>query len=109
MGPARVVVAALRLELAIPGARTLKDRRQVVQSLRDRLRARFEVACHDVTGHDLPTRAVLAVATCGADAAVLSSVIDRIRAFAEGAGEALVVGADSDVRPWLDGMEVGDG
>ena len=37
-------VGRLQIEIEIPGARSLKDRRNVVRSLKQRLRARFNVA-----------------------------------------------------------------
>jgi uncharacterized protein YlxP (DUF503 family) len=40
-------VAVMHFDIAIPGARSLKDRRQVVKSLRDRIISRFkDVFCY---------------------------------------------------------------
>ncbi len=41
---AKTSVGVLSLTLSLPGARSLKDRRRVVRSLADRLRARCQVA-----------------------------------------------------------------
>ena len=43
-------VGVLHMVLRINGARSLKDRRQVVRSLRDRVRHRFDVTWHEVEG-----------------------------------------------------------
>jgi uncharacterized protein YlxP (DUF503 family) len=74
-------IGVLRAVLYVPGARSLKDRRQAVVSLRDRIRARFEVSCHEVDTLDLPSRSELAVTTIGRDAALVRSVLDKITSF----------------------------
>lgn len=93
-------VGVLLLQLAIPGARSLKDRRQVLVSLRDRIRARFDVSCHEISGDDRHARGALIVTCGGNDASVLASLLDRIRAFAEANGGCVVTDAPSDVRSW---------
>jgi len=40
----RIYVGVLYVELQVPGARTRKDRRQVIRSVRDRCVHRFEQA-----------------------------------------------------------------
>jgi uncharacterized protein YlxP (DUF503 family) len=41
-------IGAVNLSAEIPGAASLKDRRQVVRSLSDRLRKHFNVSCADL-------------------------------------------------------------
>lgn len=113
LGPT-AYVGVLLLQLAIPGARSLKDRRQVVSSLRDRIRARFDVSCHDVDDADLHVRAALLVTSGGNDPQVLASTLDRIRAFASAHAGCVVTDAPSEVRRWpdpvvADGLEHQDG
>ena len=45
-------VGLLILEIHIPNARSLKDKRQVLRSLKDRLRARFNVAVAELDHQD---------------------------------------------------------
>lgn len=111
-GP-EAVIGVLWLDLALPGARSLKDRRQVVLSLRDRIRARFDVSCHELVQHDVPGRASLLVTTGGSEGAVVGPVLDKIRALAATSAEALLVDARVEVRRWPDTdafpLEVSDG
>lgn len=95
-------VGVLLLQIAIPGARSLKDRRQVIVSLRDRIRARFDVGCNEISGDDLHARGALIVTCGGNDPQVLASLLDRIRSFAEANGGCVVTDAPSEVRPWPD-------
>jgi uncharacterized protein len=56
-----LMIAFLTLELHIEAAQSLKDRRQVVRSLKDRLRARFNVAVAELDSTGLWNRATLGV------------------------------------------------
>jgi len=57
------LVALLTLELRIEAAHSLKDKRQVVRSLKDRLRAKFNVAVAELDHNDLWQRATIGVAS----------------------------------------------
>ena len=54
-------VAFLTLELHIEAAQSLKDRRQVVRSLKDRLRGSFNVAVSELDSAELWNRATIGV------------------------------------------------
>jgi uncharacterized protein len=55
------MIAFLTLELSIEAAQSLKDKRQVVRSLKDRLRAHFNVAVAELDASGLWNRATLGV------------------------------------------------
>ena len=57
------MIAYLTLEIRIEGAHSLKDKRQVVKSLKDRLRRKFNVSVSEIEDQDLHNSAVLAAAT----------------------------------------------
>src|SRR3954454_9124087 len=54
-------IAYLTIELRIEGAQSLKDKRQVVRSLKDRLRNSFNVSIAEIEVTDLWQRATLGV------------------------------------------------
>ncbi len=54
-------IAFLTLELHIEAARSLKDKRQVVRSLKDRLRASFNVAVAELEPSPVWNRATIGV------------------------------------------------
>ena len=56
-------VGLLTLELHIPEAQSLKDKRQVVRSLKDRLRRHFNVAVAELEYQDVWSRAIIGVVT----------------------------------------------
>ena len=56
-------IASLTLEIRIEAAHSLKDKRQVVRSLKDRLRAKFNVAVAELDPSNLWNRATIGVAS----------------------------------------------
>jgi uncharacterized protein len=60
-GLATALIAFLTLELHIEAAQSLKDKRQVVRSLKDRLRAHFNVAVAELDASGLWNRATVGV------------------------------------------------
>jgi len=60
-------IGLVTLEIHIPDARSLKDKRQVLRSLKDRLRAHFNVAVAELDHQDLWQRALVGVVSISAD------------------------------------------
>ena len=56
-------VGLLTLELYIPDAQSLKDKRQVLRSLKDKLRRQFNVAVAEMDHHEAWQRSVVGVVT----------------------------------------------
>ncbi len=74
-------VGVLTLELRLGNSHSLKEKRHVVQSLKERLRNKFNVAVAEIDYQDLWQRAALAAVTVSTDHAhaekVLRSVEDE--------------------------------
>ena len=87
-----MVVGVITWQLALPDCRSLKDKRMVVRSLKDRLRHRFNVSVAETAHQDVWTRAELSVAAVGGDGAFVGSVLDTVDRFVVGDGRALVTG-----------------
>jgi hypothetical protein len=98
--PADVTIGVLRLVLHVPGARSLKDGRQVLHSVRDRVRHTFEVAVSEVDPSEIASRRVLVITTAGNDARLIRSILHRIRAFVESMPNLVVAQVDVDVFSW---------
>lgn len=56
-------VGLLILELQIPDARSLKDKRQIVRGLKDRLRRKFNIAVAELDFHDVWQTSTIGVVT----------------------------------------------
>ncbi len=90
-----LVVAAI-FEIHIPFAQSLKEKRMVVKSLRDKLRHRFEISASEVAFHDLHQRARLAVAFVSNDHGTSDALLEKIRSFVESNSEAVLAGWTSE-------------
>ena len=88
-----MIVGCLQVTLSIPAARSLKDKRKVVRSCIDRVRARFKVAVAEVGANDEHTRSVIGVAAVANEGPFVNSVLDKVIAFVESdtAGAAEIV------------------
>ena len=72
---------AVEIEIRIPDAQTLKDRRQVVRSLLDGARHRFGVSAAEVGGQDTWQSATLAFAVVASEARLVDEQLDAIDRF----------------------------
>ena len=73
-----MLVALERFDLRIPACRSLKEKRHVVKTLTNAIRARFPVSVAEVDHHDLWQRTALAVAAVGADQHHLRRVMHEV-------------------------------
>ena len=89
------MVAVCTIELFIPAAASLKDKRHVVKSVLDRLRGRLHAAAAETGAQDTWQRAVLTVALVSGDAGVLSRQVEQVRRLVEDLPEAAVAGFDT--------------
>lgn len=73
-----MVVGVSRIELHLPNGASLKDKRQVLKSLKDRVKNRFNVSIAEVDGQDLWQKAVLAVACVGNEQFHVRQTINQV-------------------------------
>ena len=73
-----LIVGSLEVRLLIREARTLKDKRQVVRSILDRMRNEFNVSAAEVDELDGAQTATLGFASVGWDAAKVRESLQRI-------------------------------
>ncbi len=71
-------IGILQFSLSIRWARSLKDKRQVVKSLKDRLRNRFNVSVAEIEDQDLPQTATLGIVMAGNDSRYINGALDKI-------------------------------
>jgi uncharacterized protein len=89
-------ISVLRISLLIPGARSLKDRRQAVKSLKERLRARYDVACAEVGDLDSWNRAFLGISAVANEKSLLEEMASDIARYAQNDANVQVTGVDKD-------------
>ena len=72
-----VIVGLCTIELFIADSQSLKDKRQVLLSLKDRLRQKFNLSVAEVEAQDLWQKAVLAFACVANDGRHVNQVLDQ--------------------------------
>lgn len=76
-------IAQLTLELAIEHAQSLKDRRQVVRSLKDKLRHSFNISVAELEEALVWNRATIGVVAINSSRDYLSGQLTEVEAAAE--------------------------
>jgi uncharacterized protein YlxP (DUF503 family) len=89
-------VGTLRVDFRIPGSDSLKAKRKVMRSLKDRIRGRFPVAVAEVGYQDLHARGLLGIAAVAEEGRVVERVLDEVQRMIEGELRILVVDVTRD-------------
>jgi uncharacterized protein len=89
-----MLVAALRLDLRIPACGSLKEKRHVIKTLTNGIRATFPVAVAETGYHDTWQRAELGVAAVGAESYHLKKVLHGVERFVERWAEVELIDRD---------------
>jgi len=71
-------VGVLTLEMRLANSHSLKDKRHVVQGLKERLRHKFNVAVAEIDYQDLWQRALVAVVTVSSDHGAAAQVLESV-------------------------------
>ncbi len=77
-------VGVLTFELRLEHSHSLKDKRQVVKSLKDRLRARFNVAVAEVGEQEKWQHALVSAVTVSGDQRSAEEALQRVEEDASG-------------------------
>lgn len=93
-------VAVAICELQIEESHSLKDKRMVVRSLKDKLRRSFPVSVAEVENNDLHQRGSVGVAMVSNSRATLESMMEKIGGFIEDHADARVLRWAYDVLPY---------
>ena len=73
-----IIVGYTILELRIAESRSLKDKRQVVKSVIERVKRRYNVSISEVAMHDDPRTAILAASCVGQSEAGCRQTLDNV-------------------------------
>lgn len=76
-----MVIGLLTLELAVYESFSLKDKRRVVKSVKERIKNRFNVSIAEVGLLELHNRAELAAAMVGSDAGYVEGGLQQVLNF----------------------------
>lgn len=93
-------VGACRVTLHIPASQSLKDKRQVVRSLLQRLRNEFGVAAAEVEAQDRRQLAVLGIASVSGESGHAEEILEKaVRYIEESRPDVEITDVQTDVLP----------
>ncbi|MDR7520873.1 MAG: DUF503 domain-containing protein [Armatimonadota bacterium] len=93
-----IVVGVARVEVGLPGARGLKDKRRAITSLIERAQQRFRVSAAEVDHHEQWRRATLAFACISTSARHAHAVLARVADFVDHQGEVVLMDVQIEMR-----------
>ena len=92
-----MVVGRAELELFLPGCNSLKDKRQVLRSILERVRGRFNLAAAEVGEQDRWNAAVVGLACVSGDPGHARELLEGALRFIEADGRCEIVGRHLEV------------
>lgn len=76
-----MVVGVLKIDIQIPGASSLKQKRMILRSLKDKLRMRFNICISEIEDLDKWQKAIVGIASVNRDKKYLNSQLDKVLDF----------------------------
>lgn len=86
-----MTIGTLEIRIVIHSSFSLKDKRRVVKSMKDRLRNRFNVSVAEVGSQNDRKQAILGVAMVGTDQPYLDGALNHVLRFVRAVPEADLV------------------
>ena len=92
-----MIIGVLTRSFQLHGNDSLKGKRQVAQSLKQKLRNTFNVAVSEIEDQDAHQKLVLAVVTVSGETARVESTLSKAQALVEAIGAAELVNVDTEI------------
>ena len=92
-----MIVGVCTIDLHIAESGSLKSKRHVLRSIKDRLKGRFNISVAEVEDQDLWQRVTLGVACIGTDNAQVNRVLDHVIDFVEEIPDVEVIEATIEI------------
>ena len=102
-----MLVSVALFEIHIPYAQSLKEKRMVVKSLRDRIRNKFAVSVAEVALQELHQRARLGIAIVTSEGGNAGAILENIFRFVDSHAEATLTGWQTEMMEFEDTASLG--
>jgi len=93
-----MIIGVVTFDIHLPAVGSLKGKRKIVKSLKDRIRNKFNVSVAEIEAQDIWQKAVLAAAIVSADKPFANSVLSKISDLVNGQPEIIVANIEME---WL--------
>lgn len=92
-----MIIGVLTVELFLGEANSLKEKRRVLKSVIDRIKARFNVSVAEVGEQDTWQRSVIGIAFVSCEQAHVHKVLAAVVRFIEAQGTILIVNCQTEL------------
>ena len=92
-----MIVGICRVELRLPENGSLKGKRQVLRSIKDRVRGKFNVSIAEVDGQDLWQQAILGISCVSNNTGHANEVLSKVINFIEQNPDSFIVDYEIDI------------
>jgi uncharacterized protein YlxP (DUF503 family) len=93
-----VIVGVARWDLHLPGSHSLKDKRRIIKSLKDRLQQRYQVSAAEVEYQEQWQRAAIGAAVVSSDARHAEEVLTACDRLVESEPQAFISSREISFR-----------
>jgi uncharacterized protein len=93
-----MVVGILTVSVSIPQANSLKDKRRVLKSIKDRVRNGFNVSVAEIGEQDIWRTGVLGIAVISEDATYANGVLSRVQDLIRDRSDAIMTNCELEWR-----------
>jgi uncharacterized protein YlxP (DUF503 family) len=90
-------VGVLQVDFVLRGSHSLKDRRRILRSIKDRAAHRFNVSIAEVGDVEMWQRASLGISLVGREHHFVETSLQEVLRFLRGARDAEIVGHQIDI------------
>jgi len=93
-----MIIGVVIFDIHLPAVGSLKGKRKIIKSLKDRIRNKFNVSVAEIEAQDLWQKAVLAAAIVSPDKTFANSVLSKVSDLMNGQPEINVTNIEME---WL--------
>ena len=86
-----MVVGVLKVSLSLSQVDSLKDKRRVIKSIKDKIRNTFNVSVAEIDDQDVWRSAQLGIAVISNDQSYANGVLSRVQDLIESRGDAVMI------------------
>ena len=92
-----MIIGVRIIELFIPGSQSLKEKRFVVRSLKDKIRARFNVSIAEIDYQDLWQRSLIAIAAVSTSTQYINGQLDLALEIVNDERRAVITNVETQI------------
>lgn len=90
-----MIVGTLEIEIFIPWSKSLKDKRSVIRSLQDRIKARFNVSIAEIDYQDKWQRSLIGISLVNSKKRELDIICQKIKQMFQENGDFLIINEEN--------------